>query len=76
MCPSRSCSGPAERAVDEDRNLNDVVVKALAAYGGQEGAPGSRLLADADRFVKRRGPNTPARRFTPDELHEREDESA
>ncbi len=76
MCPSRSCSGPAKRAVDEDRNLNDVVVKALAAYGGQEGAPGSRLLADADRFVKRRGPNTPARRFTPDELHEREDESA
>lgn len=62
-----------KRAIDEDRSLNDVVVKALEAYAGQPGMPGARVLADADRFVKQRGHNTAARRFTPDELHERDD---
>ncbi|MBS2026157.1 MAG: hypothetical protein JST92_27465 [Deltaproteobacteria bacterium] len=62
-----------KRAIDEDRSLNEVVVGALAAYGGQLGTPGARMLADADRFVKQRGNNTPARRFTPDELHEHDD---
>ena len=62
-----------KRAVDEDRSLNDVVIKALEAYGGQTGTPGARILADSDRFVKQRGKNTPARRFTPDELHEPDD---
>ena len=56
-----------KRAIDEDRSLNDVVVSALKTYGGQVGTPGARMLADADRFVKQRGNNTPARRFTPDE---------
>lgn len=62
-----------KRAVDEDRSLNDVIVKALEAYGGQVGTPGARVLADSDRFVKQRGKNTPARHFNPDELHERDD---
>lgn len=63
-----------ERAVAEDRRLNDVVVEVLAAYGGKEDAQGSRLLADADRFLKRRGPNSRARRFTLDELHESDED--
>ena len=63
-----------KRAVGEERSLNDVIVKALEAYGGkQAGAPGARLLAGIDRFVKKRGKNTPAPHFTKDELHERED---
>ena len=63
-----------KRAIDEERSLTDVVVKALEAYGAkQAGAPGARLLADADRFVKQRGPIEPAPHFTKDELHERDD---
>ena len=61
------------RAVGEDRSLNEVVLTALEAYAGHAGRPGARLLADADRFVKQRGPNAGAPRFTPDELHERDD---
>ena len=62
-----------KRAVGEDRSLNDVIVQALETYGGQAGKPGARLLADADQFVEERGKNKPARPFTPDELHERDD---
>ena len=61
------------RAVDEDRSLNDVIVKALEAYAGQPAQPGARLLADADNFVARRGRNASAPRFTKDELHERQE---
>ncbi len=62
-----------KRALEEERSLNEVIVKALEAYGGQPGTPGARLLADADRFTKARGKQKPVRHFTPDELHERED---
>ena len=62
-----------KRALDEERSLNEVIVRALEAYGGKQGQPGARLLADADRFVKARGKNPSVRHFTPDELHERDD---
>lgn len=61
-----------KRALDEDRSLNDVVVEALEAYSGAAGDPAAEVLADADAFVKRRGPNAPARPFTRDELHDKD----
>jgi hypothetical protein len=59
-----------KRAVDEDRSLNDVVVRALEFYAGAHKDAAAVVLTDADEFVKRRGPNAPARHFTKDELHE------
>ena len=64
-----------KRAIDEERSLNDVIVKALEEYAGPPKGSGARLVADADRFVKRRGPNAPWRQFTKDELHERDDDA-
>lgn len=62
-----------KRAIDEERSLNQVIVEALEAFAGRRTRPGSRLLADAIRFVEQRGPNRPARHFTSDQLHDRDD---
>ena len=62
-----------KRAIDEDRSLNDVVVKALESYAGQRRNRGARLLAHADRLLRKRGPDAPGPRFTKDELHEHDD---
>jgi len=61
------------RAVDEDRSLTEVVVDALEAYASTSHDAAAEVLADADRFVKRRGPNAPARHFTSEELHDHHD---
>jgi hypothetical protein len=63
-----------KRAIDEERSLNDVVVKALEAYGGVEPG-GQRPLADflslARAITSRQRKGPPSRSFTKDELHER-----
>ena len=59
-----------KRAIDEDRSLNGVVVRALESYAGARKDAATIVNADADEFVKRRGPKAPARHFTRDELHE------
>lgn len=64
-----------KRAVDEDRSLNDVIVKALEQYAGAEttGEPPLteflKLAAETAAKQKKTGPVV--RSFTRDELHER-----
>jgi hypothetical protein len=62
-----------KRAIDEERSLNDVVVKALESYGGVD--TGSQPLADflslARALTSRQRKGRPSRSFTRDELHER-----
>jgi hypothetical protein len=64
-----------KRAVDEERSLNDVVVKALEAYAGPEHAdeaPMKRLLESARRIAARQPKRGLTVRSPPrDELHER-----
>lgn len=64
-----------KRAIDEERSLNDVVVKALNAFAGPElerGSPMNRLLESARRIAARQPKGGPrARTPTKDELHQR-----
>jgi len=71
--PSKVWQRAKKRAIDENRSLTDVVVRALETYAGTMTDPAAAVLADADRFVKARGRNEPARQFTPDELHQNDD---
>lgn len=72
--PKSTWQRAKKRAIDEDRSLNDVVVKALDAFAGPElegESPMKRLLRSARRIAAKQpkgGP--PARTPTKDELHE------
>jgi hypothetical protein len=68
--PSKVWQRAKKRAIDENRSLTDVVVRALETYAGAMTNPAAAVLADADRFVKARGRNQPARHLTSDELHQ------
>ncbi len=73
--PKSTWQRAKKRAVDEDRSLNDVVVKALEAYAGPEHvgeSPMNRLLASARRIAAKQPRGGPTVRSpTRQALHER-----
>jgi hypothetical protein len=63
-----------KRAIDEERSLNDVIVKALESYAGVEPGgqpPLASFLSLARAVTSRQRKDRPSRTFTKDELHER-----
>lgn len=72
--PKSTWQRAKKRAVDEERSLNDVVVKALEAFAGPEPAgesPMLRLLEAARRVAGKQKRTTRVRSPAKDVLHER-----
>jgi len=64
-----------KRAIDEERSLNDVVVKALESYAGAEPGgqpPLTSFLSIARALTSRQRKGRLSRQFSKDELHERD----
>lgn len=75
LVPHATWRRAKKRALDEERSLNDIVVKALDAFAGAE-TTGEAPLAEFLEFARAaaaRQPKIgrPVRSFTKDELHGR-----